>query len=49
VAVAALHPYAERLFQTATPGAVPFGPFTETLPPVEHERFIYRYRRADAG
>jgi hypothetical protein len=49
IAVAARHPYADRLFQSVTPGAVPFGAFTETLPPVEEERFIYRYRRADAG
>jgi hypothetical protein len=34
IAVAARHPYADRLFQSATPAAVPFGPFTETLPKV---------------
>jgi len=46
VRIAALHPYADRLFQAATTVPLPFGPFDETLPPTE-ERYVYRYRRAD--
>ena len=46
VAVAARHAYADRLFQSATPKAVPFGSFDESLPPTE-ERYLYRVRRAD--
>jgi hypothetical protein len=47
VAIAARHPYADRIFQYASPTSIPFGPFDETLPPTE-ERYLYRFRRADS-
>jgi hypothetical protein len=48
VQIAAMHPYADRVFRQATPTPVPFGAFDETLPPTE-ERYVYRYRRADSA
>lgn len=48
VRLASIHPYADRLFQLATPAAVAFAPFDETLAPTE-DRHIYRVRRADSA
>lgn len=48
VQLAAMHPYADRLFRSATSEPVAFGPFEQTLPPAE-ERYIYRIRRADVA
>jgi hypothetical protein len=47
VRLAADHPYASTLFQAATPSAVPFAPFNQTLP-ADEARYLYRFRRADS-
>ncbi|HKV09198.1 MAG TPA: hypothetical protein VJ725_13730, partial [Thermoanaerobaculia bacterium] len=46
--LASRHPYRDRLFEGATPDTVAFGPFRQELPGAG-ERYVYRFRRGDAG
>ena len=47
VRIAAIHPYAGTLFQSATASPVSFAPFKQVLP-ADEARYLYRLRRADS-